>query len=59
LPPDAQEQINAVITSLSNYEKAMSAAVTETAELTAARIELAKAEEKVATAQAKVDTKTG
>lgn len=59
LPPDAQAQINAIIASLSNYEKVISAATTETVELTSARSELAKAEEKVAAAQAKLEARTG
>lgn len=58
LPPDTQEQINAVINALSNYQQAMTAAITETAELTTARNELAKAEEKVAIAQSKLEFKT-
>lgn len=57
LPPDAQAQIEKIISSLSDYASAMDAAVTESEELATARIKLAQAEERVATAQAKVDSK--
>ena len=58
LPADAQKQINSIITSLNNYEKAIAEAVAETTELVSVRNELVKTEEKLAQAQSKVETKT-
>ena len=58
LPPDEQAKINAVITSLSVYADAIAASTTETAELTQARKDLAKAEEAVVDAQSKLGRKT-
>ena len=57
LPPDAQAQIEKIVSSLSDYASAMDAAVTESEELATARTKLAQAEERVATAQAKVASK--
>ena len=57
LPPDAQAQIEKIVSSLSDYATAMDAAATESEELATARTKLAQAEERVATAQAKVNSK--
>ena len=57
LPPDAQAQIEKIVSSLSDYATAMDAAATESEELATARTKLAQAEERVATAQAKVASK--
>lgn len=58
LPPEARAEIQAIITGLTNYQKAITDAITETKELVNARDELANAEERVAAAQRKLDTKS-
>jgi DNA repair exonuclease SbcCD ATPase subunit len=47
LPPEIKAQIETIIAGLESYEKAMEAATAETAELTQARKNLAKAEQEV------------
>lgn len=55
LPPEAQQQIERIVTSLDKYTTAVQAAITESEELATAREKLAAAEDKVAAAQAKVN----
>lgn len=57
LPPEAQEQLEAIVKSLTDYASAIDAATTETAELVKARNELAKAEENISKAQSKVESR--
>ena len=59
LPPEAQEQLNAIVKSLTDYASAIDAATTETAELVKARNDLAKAEESVSKAKNKVESRKG
>ena len=59
LPPEAQEQLKAIVKSLTDYADAIDAATTETAELIKARNDLAKAEESVSKAKNKVESRKG
>lgn len=59
LPPEAQEQLKAIVKSLTDYASAIDAATTETAELIKARNDLAKAEESVSKAKNKVESRKG